>query len=46
MRYKRVGHNLNVMRQSACLVINPVTFDGFATLFTCTPDRPTLSGHG
>ena len=23
MRYKRVGYNLNVMRQSACLVINP-----------------------
>ena len=23
MRYKRIGYNLNVMRQSACLVINP-----------------------
>ena len=22
MRYKRIGYNLNVMRQSACLVIN------------------------
>ena len=24
MRYKRIGYNLNVMRQSACLVINPI----------------------
>ena len=25
MRYKRIGYNVNVMRQSACLVINPVS---------------------
>ena len=25
MRYKRIGYNLNVMQQSACLVINPIT---------------------
>ena len=37
MRYKRIGFNLNVMRQSACLVINPITVDGYATLFNCTP---------
>ena len=36
MRYKRIGYNLNVMRQSACLVINPVTVDGYAALFNCT----------
>ena len=35
-RYKRIGYNLNVMRQSACLVINPITFDDFAALFNCT----------
>ena len=28
VRYKRIGYNLNVMRQSACLVINPITVDG------------------
>ena len=33
MRYKRIGYNLNVMRQSACLVINPITVDGYAALF-------------
>ena len=37
MRYKRVGYNLNVMRQSVCLVINPITVDGYAALFNCTP---------
>ena len=36
MLYKRIGYNLNVMRQSASLVINPITVDGYATLFNCT----------
>ena len=44
MRYKRIGYNLNVMRQSACLVINPITVDGFAALFNCMPvDRESDS---
>ena len=44
MRYKRIGYNLNVMRQSACLVINPITADGYDTLFNCTPvDRASDS---
>ena len=34
--YKNIGYNLNVMRQSACLVINPITVDGFAALFNWT----------
>ena len=34
IRYKRIGYNLNAMRQSACLVINPITVD--AVLFNCT----------
>ena len=38
MRYKRIGCNLNVMRQSACLVINPIAVDGYAALFNCTPE--------
>ena len=44
IRYKRIGYNLNVMRQSACLVINPITVDGYAALFNCTPvDRASDS---
>ena len=36
-RYKRIGYNLNVMRQSACLVFNPITVDNYAAFFNCTP---------
>ena len=36
MRYKRIGYNLNVIRQSACLVINTITVDGYSALFNCT----------
>ena len=36
MRYKRIGYYINVMLQSACLVINPVTVDSFASLCNCT----------
>ena len=44
MRYKRIGYDLNVMRQSACLVINPIKVDGYAALFYCTPvDRASAS---
>ena len=27
IRHKRIGYDLNVMRQSLCLVINPITID-------------------
>ena len=44
MRYIRIGYNLNVMRQSACLVINSITIDGYAALFNCMPvDRASDS---
>ena len=36
-RYKRIGYNLNVMRQSSCLVFNPITVDNYAAFFNCTP---------
>ena len=31
-RYRHIGYNLNVMRQSACLVFNPITVDNYAAL--------------
>ena len=44
VRYKRIGYNLNVMRQSACLVINPIKVDGYAAPLNCTPvDRASDS---
>ena len=36
IHHKRIGYNLNVIRQSACLVINPITVDNPAALFNCT----------
>ena len=38
-RYRRIGYNLNVMRQSACLVLNPIMVDNYAASFNCTPVR-------
>ena len=37
MRYKCIGYNVDVMRQSACLMVNPITVNNFAALFNCTP---------
>ena len=34
---KRIGYNINIMRQFACLVFNPITVNNFASLFNCTP---------
>ena len=36
-RYRRIGYNLNVMRQSACLVFNRIMVDNYAAFFNCTP---------
>ena len=38
-RYRCIGYNLNVMRQSACLVLNPIMVDNYAAFFNCTPVR-------
>ena len=35
--YKRIGCNINVMRQSAWLVVKPITINNFTSLFNCTP---------
>ena len=43
IRHKRIGYDLNVTQQSACLFINPITVDNFAALFNCTPDRASDS---
>ena len=37
VRYKRIGYNINIMQQSACLVFNPIMVNNFASLFNCTP---------
>ena len=37
VRCKRIGYNINIMWQSACLVFNPITVNNFAFLFNCKP---------
>ena len=36
VRYEKIGYNINVMRQTACLVVHPVKVISFAYLFNCT----------
>ena len=35
--YKKIGYNINVLQQTACLVVNPITVGNFAFLFNCKP---------
>ena len=35
--YKKIGYHINVLQQTACLVVNPITVSNFAFLFNCTP---------
>ena len=34
--YKKTGYNIDVLRNMACLVVNPVKVNSFAYLFNCT----------
>ena len=36
VRYKKIGCNIDVLRQTACLVVNPIMDNSFAYLFNCT----------
>ena len=38
-RYRRKGYNLNVIRQSACFVFNPIMVDNYADFFNCITVR-------
>ena len=35
--YKKIGYNIIVLQQTACLVVNPITVGNFTFLFNCTP---------
>ena len=35
-RYKRIGYSLDIMLQTAYLVVNPIIVDGYSSLFNCT----------
>ena len=34
--YKKIGYNINVLQQTACLVVNRITVCNFVFLFNCT----------
>ena len=36
VRYKKIGYNIEVLRQTACVVVNPIKVNNFAYLFYCT----------
>ena len=36
VHYKKIGYNIDVLRQTACLVVNPIKVNSFAYLFNCT----------
>ena len=35
-RFKRAWYTLDIMRQTACPVFNPIMVEGYAALFGCT----------
>ena len=35
--FKKIGYNINVLQQTACLVVNAITVGNFAFLFNCMP---------
>ena len=36
LRYIKIGYNINAIRQTACIVVNLLTINSFASLFGCT----------
>ena len=46
LRYIKVRYNINVMRQTACMIINAITVNKFPFLFGCTPAGPASDYEG
>ena len=49
VRHKNIGYNIDVLRQMACLIVNPIKVNSFAYLYDCatvgriTHPRPNIS---
>ena len=41
-KVKKIGYNINVLQQTACLVVNRITVGNFAFLLNCMPVGRTL----
>ena len=35
VRFKKIGYKIDVLRQTACLLVNPIKVNNFAYLFDC-----------
>ena len=35
VRYKKIGYNIDILRQTACLVVNQIKVNSSAYLFNC-----------
>ena len=35
--YKKIGYNINVLQQTQCLLVNPITVGNLSFLFKCLP---------
>ena len=35
-RFKRAWYTLDIVRQTTCLILNPIMVEGYAALFSCT----------
>ena len=36
VHYYKIGYNIDVLRRTACLVVNPIKVNNFTYLFDCT----------
>ena len=36
VRYKMIGYKIDALRQTPCLVVNPINVNSYAYLFNCT----------
>ena len=44
--YKLISYKINVLRQSTCMVVNPITTGNFPLLFNCTSTARTSDFDG
>ena len=40
LRYIKIGYSINVMRQTACMIVNPLTVNNFSSIQGGTSGTP------
>ena len=41
-RYKMIGYNVDILQQTACMVVNQIMADNFTFLFDCMKQKEIL----